>query len=389
MQMQARRSNRKVMVTGLPVVIALIVVTAGVAGVAIGQESEEEPNNSQSTATPISIEAGEETVVNGILAFADEDWYSIEVEQGDRISVDYSGSPGRARIRTPDGTTLDAESPTINRLSATAAAAGTYYIQLTTIASANGDYSMTIRVQSNSTNDPETQTNNSTDMTTPVDSDSTGDEVASPTGDWPDSCSEAQLVGGSGTYKGAIDTPNDQDWLRIQLRQRGDYITLIPLIPNAESEVWIRSTAVEGIHAWDNVRVQEGIRSNDDYYVDGNEYSGRLLQASSRDGINNSSWQIFAETSPAVLCIAITENEPDEAQLPYEWQLHIDNSTTQPADLSNQVLSQEEIRRFEGRLAQLERRVDELRATIQRQENRISELEDRLNQSDIDEQSPG
>lgn len=364
------------------------------------QQSEQEPNNDRSRATTIDVSSGSASV-SGILGFMDEDWFAFEVKRGDRISIDYTGSPGQARIYAPDGTVLDSESPFIRQLGATAPEPGTYYLQLTTVAAANGDYSFSVQVSSPSTTtvQPRTTTTTGRDVTTTTGRDTTtaqgtlttttaSDRNGDSSGDsFSDSCypkSARSLP--PGTYQDML-TPTDRDVIPIHL-EKGEFIT-VNLTYNGPNEsdlaIWgpsenlsISSTSGGRIN---NIPNFQDFRGGHADVLQGEEF--RRSEAVHRLWVKpgNTQFRVYAE-SRGIICLSLhtvwTEDRVEEPEGSSDggagsWSLaYVKNEEELPNIATVPRSEQLQIMELESQVDTLEKQVDRLNSRVSRLENRTN-----------------
>lgn len=336
------------------------------AGIGVGQQSqgETEPNDQQSQANSILSE----TRVTGILGLNDDDWFAFEADPGDRILIEISGVSGTAQLRAPNGDPLDSDSPTIDRLQATAEESGTYDVQISqSVTAVTGDYSMTVQLNPWA-DQTATSANDSTTTTTTVipgptapdttnGSSSSGTPANTSTGDqWPDNCDAASPVAATGSYNGTINSPDDVDTFKISLPVKGDFVTMQARAPVAEDRF---SISFVGPVSTGNTQAEDGV-----------SISNAGLSSYAAEGLtNNTSWAVFSEEENATVCVEIREHNPSSAQLPCEWAVSLNKNSHGPYPLEGEVLSPAEIRDFEQRLAALEERVAELEEQVNETES--------------------
>lgn len=136
--------------TNLPVllVVAVLVVSTVPATVALAQIGESEPNDGQSTATPITVDEA----VEGEITSEDEDWFSLDgVQAGQSVEVSASvptDSDGLyAYLYGPDGYTGSGQyvdPGETAELGAIAELTGTYYVRLYASGTDTGSYSFEV-----------------------------------------------------------------------------------------------------------------------------------------------------------------------------------------------------------------------------------------------------
>lgn len=354
------------------------------------QQSEEEPNNEQSEATEIMV--GNEAVeVNGVLSFGDEDWFVFELTEGSSITIDYSGAAGEARLLSPDNTTLDSESPTIHRLQATADATGTYYLQLDTVASANGDYTFTIDTDT-AMEDTETKEDDST--TTPTDiavNTSTSNQSSdSETGDRADYCSEKGVQpvspGSYSDHLSPIDRDvlvtnlNEDDFMTVNLTYDGAEDTRLAIYGDGDNVSFADSTGapVENIS---NFGSEEGMST--DLHEEGEDQYIRSIFVAP----GNTQFRVYTESDGVCLGFhTLTEEmglndeeedpESSEAGGAGTWSLSF---TENDAD-AQRIESPESPTSAE--LADLEQRIEELEEQNEELQQRMNELENETDTSE-------
>ncbi|MBX0325243.1 PPC domain-containing protein [Halomicroarcula sp. F13] len=369
---------------GSILLVCLVVVTTGMAGLSLGQQqqSEQEPNNQQSAATQLEIPPNTPTNVNGVLGLGDEDWFEFDAQEGDTITIDYSGSAGEARLRGPDGTVLDAESSTIQRLQATAEQDGTHYIQLTTTAAANGDYSMEFRLQraddenggeetttpDESSETDSSQSSDNADAPTRTEQDESTGEVTASGDQFADSCdAEGVQPVTPGTYSDLL-TPVDGDVLLVNLSE-GEFITVNVTYEGPESSNLAIVGSSTSFSAVNGSQVQtipntRATRTRAIAVAPGNTQF--RVYAESDDGVCLNLYTVEEGLLPSNIgvsggggagtwSLSFTANNPDPRRI---------NQTQVPGDTQRSELA--------SRIAELEQQIADLRERIARLEEQAA-----------------
>jgi hypothetical protein len=196
---------------------------------------------------------------------------------------------------------------------------------------------------------------------------------ATPQDKWPSDCGEydeEQFQNSTGVSTGVLDVPADEDAFWIQL-DRGDYVTMSALVPEAHNEFRINVYIDQGNIALRNLDTEDGVSySTTSGYIDIQD------QANGSD----SSWQIWANEN-STICIDVEEITEQDAEFPYEWQIRLQKNSPTIENSGHQVLSQKEAEQQRQQLTSLEKQVDRLNETVAEQQERINELENRLNQT--------
>jgi hypothetical protein len=198
---------------------------------------------------------------------------------------------------------------------------------------------------------------------------------ATPQDKWPSDCGEydeEQFQNSTGVSTGVLDVPADEDAFWIQL-DRGDYVTMSTLVPETHNYFRISVYTGQGNIVVRNRDTEDGVSygtSGDNYYIDIQD------QANGSD----SSWQIWANGN-STICIDVQETTEQGAEFPYEWQIRLQKNSPTIENSGHQVLSQKEAEQQRQQLTSLEKQVDRLNETVAEQQERINELENRLNQT--------
>lgn len=156
------------------VLVCLLIAGASTIGVAQAQLQEDEPNDDNGAATPLEDdETSGEIEVTG-----DEDWYEFDVEEGDSISLVYTGGTPNGILSVdlvgPDEETIDdayLESEGGRaQITATAEQTGTYYtkVSFTGFADLDEPAAYTVTKESPETKELETATPTATATATPT-----------------------------------------------------------------------------------------------------------------------------------------------------------------------------------------------------------------------------
>lgn len=182
--------------------------------------------------------------------------------------------------------------------------------------------------------------------------------------EWPSNCNDVESIQNStGTYTGVLDVPSDSDSFKIELN-RGDYVTVSVLVPEAHVETGIYVNSDEELTA-KNVSISEDMSVS-------NEGDATIYDDTNGE---NSTWEVWAN-SDAEICFQVYEDE-DAADYPYEWQVRLQENSPDVNTLNRQVLSGEELRQREQRIQQFEHRIAEL-------ERRVSRLENKTNTTTVE-----
>jgi len=195
---------------------------------------------------------------------------------------------------------------------------------------------------------------------------------ATPQDKWPSDCDEydeEQFQNSTGVSTGVLDIPADEDAFWIQL-DRGDYVTMSALVPEAHNYFRISVYTGQGNIVVRNRDTEDGVSYGGSYYIDIQD------QANGSD----SSWQIWANEN-STICIDVKEIREQDAKFPYEWQIRLQKNSPTIENSGHQVLSQKEAEQQRQQLTSLEDQVDRLNETVAEQQERINELENRLNQT--------
>jgi hypothetical protein len=196
---------------------------------------------------------------------------------------------------------------------------------------------------------------------------------ATPQDKWPSDCGEydeEQFQNSTGVSTGVLDVPADQDAFWIQL-DRGDYVTMSALVPEAHNYFRIKVYTRQGNIVARNRDTEDGVFDKED---DGDMDIGDQANGS------DSSWQIWANEN-STICIAVEETTEQDAEFPYEWQIRLQKNSPTIENSGHQVLSQKEAEQQRQQLTSLKKQVDRLNETVAEQQERINELENRLNQT--------
>jgi hypothetical protein len=198
---------------------------------------------------------------------------------------------------------------------------------------------------------------------------------ATPQDKWPSDCGEydeEQFQNSTGVSTGVLDVPADVDAFWIQL-DRGDYVTMSALVPEAHNEFDINID----VHQGDIVLRDLNLKDN----VDRIDYSNSdSIKISDQGNGSDSSWQIWANVN-STICIDVEEEAQQDAKFPYEWQVRLQKNSPTIENSGHQVLSQKKAEQQRQQLTSLEKQVDRLNETVAEQQERINELENRLNQT--------
>ena len=131
----------------------------------------------------------------------------------------------------------------------------------------------------------------------------------------PKTCSEAEVVDASGTFSGTIDTEDDQDFIAVRL-QRGDSISISS---SAEAKGGVYRLLLSKDPS---LRNKTNIRTAN--YNDFTNY----LYVHMRKGVTASVTARAEEDG--VHCIGIENQRDSESEIPFEWEVSVDQSAVPP-----------------------------------------------------------
>lgn len=144
--------------------------------------------------------------------------------------------------------------------------------------------------------------------------------------DYPDDCDEAPIVESTGVVKGVIDSPEDRDTIKIEIPEKGNYVTVGPVVPQTEHYMTFGHEAESQFSLY-NATGEVGITSTGEGVVHPRNYHG------------NGTWEIWSETSdqPIVVCIEISESDSEEANIPYEYAIRFAAANPEPVTIAEEI----------------------------------------------------
>lgn len=161
--------------------------------------------------------------------------------------------------------------------------------------------------------------------------------------EWPDSCSDAPVIDAmnSTVLNGTINSPDDDDTFLLNI-SKGEHVAVTMNVPSAEGEFTGRFFS-------SSIRPESGDV----------EVIGDLVHSTDdSEGLTNASAIAFMEESDEHMCIRLSDREPDDARLPYDWEVRLKKNTRPPVPVDS------EIQRLEDENAQLRSVLDEKNETI-------------------------
>jgi len=192
--------------------------------------------------------------------------------------------------------------------------------------------------------------------------------------EWPDRCSEAPVMNTTGVYGGVILSPTDRDTFKIEMGEKGTYVTVAPVAPaiDGATEFQARDEGRGTGRETSVLNVNEGngrfTTFDDDNY--------RLESAG--EGLNGSSFQIWADIDGPVICFFVDVESPEASALPYEWQVRIVENDPEPQPVTGSQLPPSD---DEQEIAELRNRTEALQQRIAELEDRVAALEASSNET--------
>ena len=192
--------------------------------------------------------------------------------------------------------------------------------------------------------------------------------MAQPADEWDDDCSTAPVVDPTGTYAGAIDSPDDYDSFKIEL-EKGEYVALTWALPEEEGNFAVVHHAKADEYGSGDLSI-EGVSSQG-----GNNYVTDV-------SAGTTSYEVWSEEpEPQTICISVSDAVGSDAEVPYQWKLSMEKNAPEPPEMTvGESDNSEELAEKEERIEELKAENEDLQSTLEQREDRIEELE-----SEVDE----
>lgn len=169
--------------------------------------------------------------------------------------------------------------------------------------------------------------------------------IAEADDDWPDGCDKAPIVNPNGEQKVSIDTPKDQDYMKMQLT-KGDYLHISTIVPDRQRRlVFVIGTLDNpdfSLQDLKNATIREAVSYRTPVKFDSEEVASFKFWGE-REGTNT-------------YCFRFEDDLGDEADIPYQFTVNFSLSSPEPPKVNNQ-------------------RVEELESQLEQKNQRIEELE--------------
>lgn len=147
---------------------------------------------------------------------------------------------------------------------------------------------------------------------------------------YPDRCDEAPIVNSTGIVKGVIDSPDDQDAIKVEIPKKGDFVAVAPVIPKAETELHFDHYAESSFSLYNETDELE-IDTGNQFQPPSVRHPGNFHR--------NGSWEIWSETTgePVTICIEIYEFDDESSDIPYEYALRLEAESPEPVTIAEEL----------------------------------------------------
>ncbi|MDB2226318.1 PGF-CTERM sorting domain-containing protein [Halorubrum ezzemoulense] len=168
---------------------------------------------------------------------------------------------------------------------------------------------------------------------------------------WADSCRNADVVSATDRYTGSIDSPRDEDVMKISV-DKGDYVSTSLIAPQEADEVYVSYSERTSFQNVENAE------------TGGTVGTPRV----NVEGGVNANWEMWPENSDTY-CLEIG----GQGEAPYEWELSLTLNAPEPTSVET-ADSQNRIDTLENQINQKEERITELESILQQKNQTINEL---------------
>jgi PGF-CTERM protein len=194
--------------------------------------------------------------------------------------------------------------------------------------------------------------------------------------EWPEECDEAPIISDE-EISGELSTSSDEDSFRVRF-QEGQYLDISTDIPSDKSQNPVLSMFDNQGDGFTRVSFGDNLGIRGLQHGTTNDLEQILL-----DGSKNSHsvelWAVTNGFSENPLCITVREDDDEEWETPYSWELTIERSDPD--------VTLFEVRQLEDRIVELQNRLDDAGERVSEFESKLEEKNERINnlQSRVEE----